>query len=187
LGKNELALFTRPPVLLSESAEDFNLLRAALVQEVKPRGVVEQMFLSDFAAIAWEIKRLRRCKEALISMAFRAALKDVLVRLLDQHGKLIPYGRADTLARSWFTDQKAKEEVSEILLEFKLNEAAIEAEAIRRSFSDIEVIDSMLSTLEVRRYRALRSIADFRDSSFVSRVREVRELEKHPRELSRGN
>jgi hypothetical protein len=71
---------------------------------------------------------------------------------------------AQTLAQSWFTDQEAKKQVSEILSGFDLDESAIEAEAIRRSSSDLEVLDRMLTSLESRRNKALGCVAEYRAS-----------------------
>ena len=170
-NSNELALFSKPPLLITESVDEFESLRSALEQEIRPSGVIERMFVDEFGAIAWEILRLRRCKTAIINLGFRDAMKDLLVRLLDEHGKLIPYERAETLAAKWFTDQKAKEDVSQIFGKFQLDEYAIEAEAIRRSSSDIEALDKMLLLLESRRNRTLRSIADYRNG-FAKQLRE---------------
>ncbi len=39
---------------------------------------------------------------------------------------------------------------------FELDESAIEAEAIRRSAADIELLDKLLASLESRRDKALR-------------------------------
>ena len=166
----ELALLSKPPLLITESADEFESLRSALEQEIRPSGVIERMFVDDISAIAWEILRLRRCKTAIINLGFRDVMKDLLVRLLNEHGKLIPYERAETLAAKWFTDQKAKEDVSQILGKFQLDEYAIEAEA-RRSSSDLEALDKMLLLLESRRNRTLRSIADYRNG-FAKQLRE---------------
>jgi hypothetical protein len=66
--------------------------------------------------------------------------------------------------RAWFTDQEAKKRVSELLSRVKLDESAIEAEAIRRSSSDLELLDRMLTSLESRRNKALGCVAEYRAS-----------------------
>jgi hypothetical protein len=78
---------------------------------------------------------------------------------------------AQALAQSWFTDQEAKKQVSEILSRFDLDESAIEAEAIRRSSSDLELLDKLLTSLESRRDMALRCVAEYR-ASLAHRLRE---------------
>jgi hypothetical protein len=71
---------------------------------------------------------------------------------------------AQALAQAWFTDQEAKKQVSETLSRFNLDESAIEAEAIRRSSSDLELLDRMQTSLESRRNKALGCVAEYRAS-----------------------
>ena len=137
-----------------------------LNEEIKPRGIIEQMYVVDICAIVWEILRLRRCKVVIINSAFRRALENLLVQLLKQ-AKQDPFeveDKAQALAQSWFTDQEAKKQVSELLSQFELDESAIEAEAIRRSSSDLELLDRMLTSLESRRNKALGTVAEYRAS-----------------------
>jgi polyhydroxyalkanoate synthesis regulator phasin len=70
----------------------------------------------------------------------------------------------ELLTTGWFTDPEAKEVVSRILRQFQLDESTIEAEAIRRSFSDLELLDKMLASLEARRDKALRCIGEYHES-----------------------
>jgi hypothetical protein len=161
------------PLLITESADEFDTLRDAFEQEVKPRGIIEQIYVLDICAIVWEILRLRRCKVVIINSAFRSALEHLLIQLLKQPGQSDYHVRdeAQALAQAWFTDQEAKKQVSELLSQFELDESAIEAEAIRRSSSDLELLDRMLTSLESRRDKALRCVADYR-ASLAHRLRE---------------
>jgi hypothetical protein len=166
MHRNELALLPKLPLLITESADEFDALRDAFEQEIKPRGIIEQMYVHDISAIVWEILRLRRCKVVIINLVLRSALQSLLKQLLRQPGQY-EYeveDEAQTLAQSWFTDQEAKKEVSEILSRFDLDESAIEAEAVRRSSSDLEVLDRMLTSLESRRNKALGCVAEYRAS-----------------------
>ena len=79
--------------------------------------------------------------------------------------------KAQALAQSWFTDQEAKKQVSETLSRFDLDESAIEGEAIRRSSSDLELLDRMLTSLESRRNKALACVAEYR-ASLAHQLRE---------------
>jgi hypothetical protein len=166
MRRNELTLLPKLPLLITEAADEFDALRDAFEQEIKPRGIIEQMYVHDISSIVWEILRLRRCKVVIINSAFRSALQDLLKQVLRQPGQYEYQveGEAQTLAQSWFTDQEAKKEVSEILSRFDLDESAIEAEAIRRSSSDLEVLDRMLTSLESRRNKALGCVAEYRAS-----------------------
>jgi hypothetical protein len=173
MRRNELALLPKLPLLITESADEFDALRDAFEQEIKPRGIIEQMYVHDICAIVWEILRLRRCKVIIINSAFRSALQNLLKQLLRLPGQYEYQveGEAEALAHSWFTDQEAKKQVSEILSRFDLDESAIEAEAIRRSSSDLELLDRMLTSLESRRDKALGCVAQYR-ASLAHQLRE---------------
>jgi hypothetical protein len=170
---NELTLLPKLPLLITESADEFDALRDAFEQEIKPRGIIEQMYVHDVSSIVWEILRLRRCKVVIINSAFRSALQDLLKQLLRQPGQpgYEVEDEAQALAQAWFTDQEAKKQVSELLSQFELDESAIEAEAIRRSSSDLELLDRMLTSLESRRNKALGCVAEYR-ASLAHQLRE---------------
>jgi hypothetical protein len=167
-----LELISRPGLTITESADDYDSLVKSLQQEISPRGFIEHMYVADMSAIVWESLRLRRCAAAIINMAFRAALKNLLVQFWKNPDEPAPYQESEVLAFEWFTDPTAKQRVAEILNKFHLDETAIEAEAIRSVAADLELIDRMLMSLEARRNRALRSIADYR-ASFAEKVQQV--------------
>ena len=173
MRRNELTLLPKLPLLITEAADEFDALRDAFEQEIKPRGIIEHMYVHDISSIVWEILRLRRCKVVIINSAFRSALQDLLKQVLRQPGQYEHHveGEAQILAQSWFTDQEAKKQVSEILSGFDLDESAIEAEAITRSSSDLEVLDRMLTSLESRRNKALGCVAEYR-ASLAHQLRE---------------
>jgi hypothetical protein len=166
-------LFSKTPLLITESRDDFAALKAALTLEIKPRGIVQQLYLSDIATLVWEILRVRRCKVAIVNIAFLGAVWGIVDRLLDHPGMGTAERKwADAVSRDWFSKPTARKEVLELLDKFHLDESAIEAEAIRKKFSELETLDRMLIMLELRLNKALRSIADYRDS-FAIQVREV--------------
>ena len=166
MRRNELALLPKLPLLITESAEEFDALRDAFERKIKPRDIIEQMYVHDMYSIVWEILRLRRCKVMIINAAFRSALEHLLVQLLKEPGQYDHevQDKARALAHAWFTDREAEKQVSQILNRFDLDESAIEAEAIRRSSSDLELLDRMLTSLESRRNKALRCVAEYRTS-----------------------
>ena len=169
----ELTLFSKPQLLITESAVEFAALNAALMEEIKPRGTIERLYVDDIAALVWEILRLRRCKAVIVNIAFKAALSDTVYRLAGQPQVGTPQREwYEAIVRDWFSKPEARKEVLQLLAEFRLDEFAIEAEAIRSVFSELEVLDRMLTLLESRRNKALRSIADYRND-FAKHVREV--------------
>ena len=172
---NELTLLPKLPLLTTESADEFDALRDAFEQEIKPRGIIEQMYVHDICSIVWEILRLRRCKVVIINSAFRSALANLLVQLR-QPGQqdFEAWDPARKLAHAWFTDKEAKKQVSETLGRFDLDESAIEAEAVRKSSSELELLDRMLTSLESRRNKALGCVAEYR-ASLAHQLRESAE------------
>src|SRR6266513_2901731 len=87
MRRNETALLPKLPLLITESADEFDALRDAFEREIKPQGIIEQMYVHDISSIVWEILRLRRCKVVIINSAFRSALQSLLKQLLRQSGQ----------------------------------------------------------------------------------------------------
>ncbi len=171
-GGGALAMISKPALIMTESVKDHDALVSALQQALKPRDVIEDLFVADIAAIVSETLRYRRCKAALINTAFRDALRRLMFQFWKDANETASLQGCELLAFEWFTDPKAKQDVAEILGKFDLDETAIEAEAIRSLAPELEVLDRMLSSLEVRRERAIRGIAEYR-KNFAERVREV--------------
>src|SRR5262249_57574120 len=67
--------------------------------------------------------------------------------------------------------KRPRSRFSELLSRFNLDESAIEAEAIRKSSSDVELLDRMLTSLESRRDKALGCVAQYR-ASLAHQLRE---------------
>ena len=108
--------------------------------------------------------RLRRSKAAIANLAFRAALKELIAKLLREPGqRAFQLGdQSDELARDWFLDPNVKKRIADLLREFDLDESAIEAEAIKRSADDLERIDRLMASAEARRDKALVCVAQYR-------------------------
>src|SRR4029453_8977503 len=101
--RNELSLLPKMPLLITESADEFDALRDTFEQEIKPHGIIEQMYVHDICAIVWEILRLRRCKVVIINSAFRSALEELLKQLLREPGQHEEVeDEAEALAQAWF-------------------------------------------------------------------------------------
>jgi hypothetical protein len=152
-----------PPLLITESQAEFDGIHEALCHEIRPRGIIERMYILDFANLIWEIGRLRRCRANIIKLKFRRALYDVLCEVLD-HGEDALEFFADTRrrAREWFEDSQAKKEILADLNQYELDESAIDAVAIKKMAEELEHLDRLLVSLESRRDKALRNIAEYR-------------------------
>jgi hypothetical protein len=157
---NAIQLIPDPPMLVSESVEDFVSLKSALESEIRPKDVIEKILVGDLAGIVWEMLRVRRCKAVIIDIRRRSALSSLLSYRLQVMGNK----KADLLADRFFTDPAAKKEVLQILNRYQLQESAIEAEALRDCLKDLECLDKMEALLEMRRNRTLRTLRESRDT-----------------------
>jgi hypothetical protein len=169
--KNGLAPLARPPLLLTESADEYAALLASLWEEIKPTGPVEQFYVEEIAAIIWEIQRLRRCKVDTITKAIRPALRDLLRAAFYIPDSPATFRDVADLVDNWFRTQKGKKEVLKILVQYGLDETAIEAEAIKLSSSDLEMIERMQTSQRLRLDRTFGCIVDYR-KEFGNRVRQ---------------
>jgi hypothetical protein len=171
--KNGLAPLARPPLLLTESADEYAALLASLWEDIKPTGPVEQFYVEEIAAIIWEIQRLRRCKVDTITKAIRPALRDLLRVALYIPGTPMTLALRDVtdFVDNWFRTQKGKKEVLKILVQYGLDETAIEAEAIKLSSSDLEMIERMQTSQRLRLDKTFGCIVDYR-KEFGNRVRQ---------------
>src|SRR5262245_45923282 len=163
---------TAAPVLQTEDGAAFARMRVGIRRDVEPRGLLEDMYVGDIACIVWEMLCLRRYRAALINAEFHAAVAAIAQEMTERCGDAAAaQGRhvAD-LARRWFSDPDAREEVRTLLRRFNLDETAIEARAIWRAGPRIADLEKRQAALEIRRDKALSGIARFR-ADFAGQVR----------------
>jgi hypothetical protein len=162
----EPALLPTSPLLSTESAEDFDRIRDAFVQQIKPRGIIDHMHVLDIAELTLEILRIRRCKTGILNLALLAARKHVFHDLLEKNGCDFLQAKkvAEDIARRWSTNQAVRKWGEKLLRQFQLDESAIEGAAYKKSAEDLELLDKLESSKESRRNKALRCIAEYRSS-----------------------
>jgi hypothetical protein len=177
-------------VLITESAEEFNRFCDALKDDLKVPGTIDHLLIADIAELAWEIRRYRRVKTSLINSAILPALKNLVTpivrsqqaesqkpkkRIAQKSEGLIPNfnfepdeadlevsNEVHRLAHGWFVDEKTKQLILEMFGEHKLDEYAIEHEAIRIVAVELEKLDRLLASLESRLNKSLHCLADLR-------------------------
>jgi hypothetical protein len=159
-----------PMVLPTESEEEFNKLIEELKVEFGTASFVVRMYIQDVANILFEIVRLRRVKVATLNRAFEAAVKQLLSQIVPNGAKgprPILGWKLEDMAKRWRSNQKIRDRVSWMLDKAGFDESAIEAEAYRQAFKEIEGLDHLLASAEGRRDRALRMIAGYEESLAV--------------------
>jgi hypothetical protein len=184
------AVLMPSPVLITESEEEFNRFCDALKDDLKVPGTIDHLLITDIAELAWEIRRYRCVKTSLINSALLPALKKLLEPIVRKQradsqkpktrvaqkteGLLLNFdfepaeadlevsNEVDRIAHGWFVDEKTKQLIFEMLAEHKLDEYAIETEAIRIVSPELEKLDRLLASLEWRLNKSLRCLADLR-------------------------
>ena len=157
-------LLPAAPLLATEDRGEYEDIYKAFKREIKPRGVIEQMYFEDFVHLTWEILRLRRCKVAIINLNIYDAFCKVV-------GRTFTFDDFDDAFRAWLVDPEVKKQVSEILAESQLDESAVEAEAMRLSLDDVERFERLLAVQELRRDKALRIIGEYQ-IAFAEKLRQ---------------
>ena len=158
-----VALRAKPPVLMSESADEYASLHKRLVDEISPQGPIEALYVEEITHLMWNIQRVRNCIVNVITLPSRQALANVLTELLTFTGKI----KVDSLSKKWFSEDEdeaaaAKEEVHKILKRFNLDESVIEAEAIKLVADQLEWLDKNLVSASSRLDKSLRFVKSYR-------------------------
>jgi hypothetical protein len=106
----EASLLPVAPLLITESRNQFDDIRHALNEYIKPVGVFDEIFARDILDLSWHILRLRRWKMATVNKGFVSALVTILTEIfLRDQDYLEADDKAEEVARQWFTNPDMKE------------------------------------------------------------------------------
>jgi hypothetical protein len=169
-------LFTQRPLILGENEQLYDELFARVTHAVRPRDIIEEIWVKDVVDEVWEAQRYRRLRAALL----RAAAKPALVRQLKaatdpQTAQPLTLQGAELFAISCLQgDEQSRDEVAEMLTDVALDFDAIMALALADRIPLIETVDRLITSADRRRDKALSSI-DRRREAFAQRLRRVAE------------
>lgn len=150
-----------PPLLHTESAEEFKLLRSKFWAAIKPHDQIEQMYCEDFVRLVWDIQRYVRWKVATLNLAFHDALYEILV---DKLGELDRGQKTVAYLDRWFADESVRQQISDRLAKYRLGESVIGAVAFRQCRTELMEIEQLLAAYELRRTKLLQCIGMYRES-----------------------
>jgi hypothetical protein len=131
-----LALFGSPPVLKTEDSKAYCAQRDRVAEIVKPKNIIEWMWVNDVVYHSWDIARLRRFK-ALIVEEQRTSLAPNSPAIQPIRDDACPDNELDTERGA--------------------------AVAFRYSIALYERIDKLLESAERRRNTVLREIQHYRE------------------------
>jgi len=153
-----LAAIYEENLLVSDSQHRYTALKNSVLDQLKPRDFIEQMWAAEIIQGEWETLQLRRFKSSIITSARRPALQNLLHLLLQNSASK----DIDDLADRFFSNKSVRHKVGKILRDFGLTEANIDAEAFRQSLGDLAEINRRLAELGSRRDRILQRLEDHR-------------------------
>jgi hypothetical protein len=156
-----------PPLYKGESEKEYSFLWERLRSEVRPRDVIEEMYVRDVIDYAWETRRYRRLKAKLLEASRAKGLWRVLCDLVPNPGDRMK------LVSDWACDKlDARRKVAEMMQTAGLDESAIEAQTFAALIGHIEQIDRLSMLADGRMVALLREIEHHR-SSFGRQLRET--------------
>ena len=150
--REQPSLFGPRPLIEGEDAAAYDELLARFSATIKPKDVLEEMWIRDVVDLTWETLRMRRLKAALLTSGMSQGLKRLLAPLFG-------WPSAESLSKQWAErDRQAIKEVDKLLVSMGLTMDAVVAQALLADIDSFERIDRMVMNVEARRNAALREM-----------------------------
>jgi hypothetical protein len=155
----QLPLFGPPPLYEGEDTALYYKLLSRVSSLVKPRDILEQIWVQDLVDIAWgDIFRLRRLNASLMTANAYKGLREVLAPLVD-------WAELDDLCKTWAARKpEAIEAVTKLLASAGLTMDAVMAQTWAVMRNENESISHMIATAEARWAAILREIDRHRET-----------------------
>ena len=183
-NKNDLAElqkhFGSPPILSTESVEDYEAVAAQFMKYINPEDFIVLMFVRDLTDWTWEMMRYKRHKTWAIERKHRQQLEFQAMREQFNAQQKARARKAKDLSRPVTVADQAYEleivvestadDVKE-LVEQRPKELDL-ARALESSIDYYERLDQLLGIANSRRNGALELIAFYRDG-LASRLRRI--------------
>jgi hypothetical protein len=155
-------LLEQPSLLAGENKEDYEILLAALIAALKPKDILDHIWICDVAYHQSQIRRYRQFKDSLITATRRDTLETMLQPLLssDASDVYLDEPREARVLVSEFLLGKpaATKEVTDLLARDGLNLETVLAVGMTSRIEAIERIDRMMFAAQAGRDAAFREI-----------------------------
>ena len=150
-------------LLESEDARSYDGIFTRISAAVKPVDFLEEIWVHDVAALVWEAFRLRRLKTRLMEAAAPRGLARVLSYFLSHE-------TAKEIVVGWARDGRSTKQIKTLLEQSGVTMEHVMAETLAERIEDIERIDRMIASAELRRSAMLREV-DRHRAGLASRLR----------------
>jgi hypothetical protein len=156
---------SRPPLLSTESPEDFEVLRCAMRQPLSPNNAFEGGLSDDVALGRFRIATYERAKAASIERKMAEAVANLMLQLVrgKEEWEVDTEEDAAALGELWREDPSTKARIKLLLEELNLGDAAIEAEATILAADEVAAFDKLIDREHRRARRALQDLSFFRN------------------------
>jgi hypothetical protein len=153
-------LFEPRPLTPHEDPCEYDRLLAFIVQDVKPRDIIEWIWVKDILDLVWEARRLRLYKVLVMRVRMRKAGGRLLAQVFEpETSDDVPVLRSERAASNYQSgDDKGIARVLDALGALGLPEHALSVAAFVDALPELEKIDQMLRSVESRRNSVLREI-----------------------------
>jgi len=179
-------MFGPPPILPGEDALAYVRLLARVSEDVKPRDIVERIWIRDVVDLTWEILRWRRLKKGFVSAQAALVLSELLAPFATEVSNYAEAEQkswsnrdiATQLADRWLcNDPEVVAFLRKLEREKRISIDSVMSSAIFSKLDTIEQFDRLLTVLETRRNAVLREI-DRRRAIFAQSLRtEIQKVE----------
>ena len=173
------ALFGKRPLVVGESAAEYDSMLRATATAVNPQDAVECVYVKDFVDTTWEIQRYRRYHAGIIGNDIPEALLVLLQRSEQFEGRFGDqlWKKARNLAQAYCAGEPdALAAVAKLLASLGLTIESAESLAFSRKIDDLAKVAHMIAIAETRRRHIMREI-DFHREVLGQRLRETVDLE----------
>ena len=137
---------------------------------MKPKDIIEEIWVRDIVDLTWEILRLRRLKVSLMKVTTRRGMSSLFSKLdLYEERSLI---------KGWSQGEpEAAEEIEKLLNDRGVTWDVVMAETLSISLEKLEKIDNAIAKVESRRNAAQREIERRRFAFAQSLIRTMEHIE----------
>jgi hypothetical protein len=153
-------LFDPRPLTVHEDPGVYDRLLACIVQDVKPRDIIEWIWVKDILDLVWEARRLRFYKVLVMQVRMRKAGGRLLAQVFEPEAlDDVPVLRSERAVSEYQSGNgKGITPVLDALDALGLPEDALSVAAFLDALPELEQIDQMLRSVESRRNSVLREI-----------------------------
>ena len=142
-----------------------------MLSDLKPKGMIENIWVDDSIQYEWEIIRFRRMRVSILQLSRQDALIRLLLSIFLYYE--MERDERERLAFNWSTGQAdAVKRVDAILKAHDLSSDAIISEAFKIHIDTFDKIDRLIENCTRRRDAAIRNL-DKRRDDLAARMRKL--------------